>query len=398
MTLNCIDVASLGVITTGTAQEAWDLIQSEWGKSTNMRRSHAQEALNRTTYVEGTDIREHIKLLRTRKAAVDNLTTSSMSDETWQGIIIRSIPPTNKWLPVIPSLYSLASSADIILTLSAHGMILDSHKSVNSSNTALAACTAEGCTNPNCKAKKQTTHTTPNCYWPGGGKEVQFPPNSGQRSKANTANSTLAAANTTTANSTTTNLTTEHFALSVRILNTPGQSGVLINDGPINSPTKAFISKAFLSFDKGSIPTFMDSGASDTMFVSQEVFSDYKPIESHVGDSAKAKNGGFEIIGEGTVTQTYRVDGRDKCITYTRALHTPTLNANLVSISALDNAGLTVTFGQGKGEARKPDGTVVLAGKNMNGMYLLDPVDSLPNTTLAMKSQSQSISLEQWHR
>ena len=108
MTLNCIDVASLGVITTGTAQEAWDLIQSEWGKSTNMRRSHAQEALNRTTYVEGTDIREHIKLLRTRKAAVDNLTTTSMSDETWQGIIIRSIPLTNKWLPVIPSLYSLA--------------------------------------------------------------------------------------------------------------------------------------------------------------------------------------------------------------------------------------------------------------------------------------------------
>ena len=74
------------------------------------------------------------------------------------------------------------------------------------------------------------------------------------------------------------------------------------------------------------------------------------------------------------------------------------MNANLVSISALDNAGLTVTFGQGKGEARKPDRTIVLAGKNMNGMYLLDPVDSLPNMTLAMKSQSQSISLEQWHR
>ena len=277
-------------------------------------------------------------------------------------------------------------------------MILDSHKSVNSSNTALAARTAEGCTNLNCEAKKRTTHTTPNFYWPGGGKEGQFPPNFGQRSKANTTNSTLAAAKTTTANSTMTNLTTEHFALSVRIPNTPGQSGVLINDGPINLLTKAFISKAFLSFDKGSIPTFMDSGASDTMFVSQEAFSDYKPIESCVGDSAKAENRGFEIIGEGTITQTYRVNGRDKCITYTCALHTPTLNANLVSISALDNAGLTVTFGQGKGEARKPDGTIVLARKNMNGMYLLDPVDSPPNTTLAMKSLSQSTSLEQWHR
>ena len=63
ITLNCTDVASLGVVTTGTAKEAWDSIQTEWGKSTDMRRSHAQEALNRTTYVEGMEIQDHIKLL-----------------------------------------------------------------------------------------------------------------------------------------------------------------------------------------------------------------------------------------------------------------------------------------------------------------------------------------------
>jgi BRCT domain type II-containing protein len=51
ITLNCIDVASLGVVTTGTAKEAWDSIQNEWGKSADMRRSHAQEALNRTEFV-----------------------------------------------------------------------------------------------------------------------------------------------------------------------------------------------------------------------------------------------------------------------------------------------------------------------------------------------------------
>ena len=45
ITLNCKDVASLGVTTTGTTKEAWDLIQTEWGKSTDMQRSHAQ-ALN----------------------------------------------------------------------------------------------------------------------------------------------------------------------------------------------------------------------------------------------------------------------------------------------------------------------------------------------------------------
>src|SRR5271156_4949348 len=70
ITLNCTDIASLGVVTTGTAMDAWNSIKNECGKSTDMRRSHAQEALNRTEYTEGTEIQEHIKLLRTRKAAV----------------------------------------------------------------------------------------------------------------------------------------------------------------------------------------------------------------------------------------------------------------------------------------------------------------------------------------
>ena len=63
-------------------------------------------------------------MFRVRKAAVDNLATTPMTDETWRGTIIRSVPPTMKWLTVIPSLYMLSSSADIISALSAHGMIL----------------------------------------------------------------------------------------------------------------------------------------------------------------------------------------------------------------------------------------------------------------------------------
>ena len=63
ITLNCTDIAGLGVKVTRTAKEAWDSIQSEWGKSMDMRRSHAQEALNHTVYAEDSDIQEHIKLL-----------------------------------------------------------------------------------------------------------------------------------------------------------------------------------------------------------------------------------------------------------------------------------------------------------------------------------------------
>ena len=380
ITLNCADVISLGVATEGTAKEAWDSIQAEWGKSTDMRRSQAQEALYKTVYVEGTDILEHVKVLRMRKAAVDNLNNSPMDDDAWRGFIIRSIPPTAKWLPLIPSLYALSSSADVISTLSAHGMTLErdpSQKSSSQSNTALVAKTAEGpsCTNPQCKAMKRSTHTINNCYWPGGGKEGQFPPNFGQKSKANTASST----------STTVTEQTEHFALTAGIPNTPGQSGILIHDDPDDylpdrperndpeeHPLIALISKGFQSFEQGKVPTFLDSGASDTMFVSKDAFANYKPTTSRMGDSAKADDGGFEIVGEGSVYQRYRVDGKDRDITYTRALHAPTLNANLVSISALDKAGLITTFGHGRGVVRKEDGKVVLAGSGVNGMYLLE--------------------------
>src|SRR6202522_395222 len=384
ITLNCTDVAGLGVVTTGTAKDAWDSIQTEWGKSTDMRRSYAQEALNKTTYDEGTYIQEHIKLLRTRKAAVDNLDASVMSDEAWRGVIIRSIPPTARWLPVIPSLYAMASSADIISTLLAHGMIIGRNTKTTaiSSNTVLVARTiGEGCSNPNCKAKKRSTHTTADCYWPGGGKEGQFPPNFGQRNRANT----IISGSTTSK--------AEHFVLSAMIPDTPGRSRILIDDSP-----RALINQHFQNFQKGKVPTFMDSGASDTMFVSRNVFSDYKPVTPQKGDSAKAENGSFEIVSEGHVVQRYQVDGRERDITYTHALHTPTLNANLVSVGALDKAGLTTTFGNGKGVTCKADGTVVLSGRNINGMYLLETIDNPPDNTLAMTSLSKPTSLEQWHR
>ncbi len=392
ITLNCTDVAALGVETTKTAKDAWDSIQTEWGKSTDMRRSHAHEILNQTVYVEGSDIQEHLKLLRTRKAAVDNLSTDAMTDETWKGIVIRSIPPTPKWLPVIPSLYGMKTTADIFSTLIAHGMILDrgtqNKPTSGSSTTALVAKTGDSCTNPNCKAKKRSSHTTANCYWPGGGKEGQFPPNFGQRARANIVSSTKE--------------TIEHFVLSARIPDTPGNSGLIIGEDEADPSTAiALVSSGFQNFSEGKVPTFIDSGASDTMFVSRDDFTDYKSINPRSGDSAKAVDGNFEIIGEGSVIKHYLVDGREKKLTYTRAIHTPTLNANLISVSAFDRAGLTVTFSDGRGVIRKKDGKVVLTARLVRGMYVVDELHDLPNVPhahIGRTSLSQPASLEQWHR
>ena len=113
--------------------------------------------------------------------------------------------------------------------------------------------------------------------------------------------------------------------------------------------------------------------------------------------TAKALDGSFEIIGEGNVTQRYMLEGKKQEITYTRALHMPTLNRNLISVSTLDKVGLVTTFPESQGVTQKADRSVVLAGKMVNGMYLLEPLDKDPPKPLALSSLSQPVSLEQWH-
>ena len=189
----------------------------------------------------------------------------------------------------------------------------------------------------------------------------------------------------------------EHFVLSAIILDTIGQSGILINDLPSLSPI-ALISQGFQNFPKGKVPTFMDSGASNTMFMSQDAFTNYNSVTPWRGDSAKAENESFEIVGEGNVVQWYQVDEREREITYTHALHTPALNANLVSVSTLDKARLVTTFGNGKGITCKADETIVLVGQNVNEMYLLKTVNNPPDTNITMLSLSKPTSLEQWHQ
>ena len=82
------------------------------------------------------------------------------------------------------------------------------------------------------------------------------------------------------------------------IPNTPGRSGILIDD-----PPRALISQSFQNFQNGKVPTFMDSGVSDTMFVSRSAFSHYKLVTPRKGNLAKDENGSFEIVGEGHVVQ-----------------------------------------------------------------------------------------------
>lgn len=87
----------------------------------------------------------------------------------------------------------MPTSSDVISHLQTHAATLRAAGKGPSQSQALAAAGApapvHGCCNPDCKARDKTRHTTENCYWPGGGKEGQFPPNFGQPRHANQATS-----------------------------------------------------------------------------------------------------------------------------------------------------------------------------------------------------------------
>ena len=52
---------------------------------------------------------------------------------------------------------------------------------------------------------------------------------------------------------------------------------------------------------------------------------------------------------------------------------------NSKSISVLDNTGLTTTFVNSKGIIQKADGTTILVGKQVNRIYLLNPLKTKYN-------------------
>lgn len=146
----------------------------------------------------------------------------------------------------------------------------------NPSNTALATQTTKGCTNPECKASNRSTHNIFNCYWPGGGKEGQFPLNFGQRSKASTT-----AATATVTRTSPTSTQTGHFALTARALNTTGRSGILV-DFTTNHTPQALIRPQVSSFRRGTRSLPADTGLeSGPRFIKHKPTPHLIPVTPH---------------------------------------------------------------------------------------------------------------------
>ena len=105
---------------------------------------------------------------------------------------------------------------------------------------------------------------------------------------------------------------------------------------------------------------YADSGASDHCFVDQEVFSEYKPLTSPREGHSASVGGIFCIVSHGVVKRTVKMRHGTSELVFKRALHTPDLAANLISVGKFDKARFLATFAVGQVTFKDTNGHEVL--------------------------------------
>ncbi len=104
--------------------------------------------------------------------------------------------------------------------------------------------------------------------------------------------------------------------------------------------------------------------------------------------------GQVEILGRGTMSKTFVSEGKHIKLTFKNVLHSPFLAANLISISALDKAGLSMIFADEKAVVKDKSGSEIFVGCGSEEMYVLESVP----TPQAMSSRATAVPLSEWHR
>ncbi|KNZ77341.1 hypothetical protein J132_05769 [Termitomyces sp. J132] len=179
---------------------------------------------------------------------------------------------------------------DMVAALTIHWDRLTSQKQkAGISTTALQTQTNQLkpkliCINPNCK---QSGHVIENCYWKGGGKEGQFPPNFQNRNKM----SKSPVNNAATLNMPATNVVTSTMPQTSEQPQPQVTYTLSATATKDLEATGAYISKTKM------VPTYANSGATDHFFVDRHVFTDYKELQNPIEGHAAPKGASFKIIG-----------------------------------------------------------------------------------------------------
>lgn len=136
--------------------------------------------------------------------------------------------------------------------------------------------------------------------------------------------------------------------------------------------------------------TLLDSGASNHMFRDAQMFNE---MWDYVANIETAKEG--EMMRTRRAGNVNLRTNKNFNVHLYNALFVPNLNFNIVSVSRIESTGKAVLFRNGGVEILDNDGTVILTGKRVNGLYILDiEFVGYANKVFASKMLSDA---ELWH-
>jgi hypothetical protein len=172
-----------------------------------------------------------------------------------------------------------------------------------------------------------------------------------------------------------------------------------------SSPSFPSIYMAGAVHNAPNVPTYLDSGATDTCVCNRKRFLSY--WEDDV--SSNTAVGGFHVVGRGRVRFTVWVEGGGVHDLVLDTIYTPEFSMNLISLPMLDRRGLVGALGDGWLVVSKQDGTKIVDGvltrtAGRRELYQVDIVDDLDHggdgiiAVIAGSARNQPTDLETWHR
>jgi len=133
----------------------------------------------------------------------------------------------------------------------------------------------------------------------------------------------------------------------------------------------------------------IDSGCSNHVTFNKASFSSLIDLDSKI---ELADGNVVQIVGQGTVELNIIVDGIPKICQLENVFLAPELGFQLLSVSQLDNKGLTTSFSNGKCQIRNRQ-HLMATGSAAGKLYVLDT----PSTSLKGHKSLVSNSLSVWH-
>lgn len=375
--LNVINPIGAGVKLDGTAAEAWSSLTTLHDAKTDLGLLQAEEELNSIKYREGANIEAHFRALRTAWSKANDQ-GAGIDDKRFRAYIIKSMP--SSWAPVTGALFEVKKSADVIVRLTTHALLLHGPSVIAPTNSTHALYTqsvrsndkAIKCENPNCG---RTGHTKDKCFRKGGGMEGQYP--EWWRKHKGTANTSSATSSATPAAPQANSATA-----------TPA-------DNATNNRCLAFTTLTQAP-NSDRVATYADSGASRHFFVDRADFITYEPPSPSDAAAVTAEGRTFRVIGCGRVRKWVNLNGESIEITLDDALHAPDLAHNLVSLGCLVRKGVKIELEKGGAVMRAPDNVPFLKCKLEGAMFLIE--FARPPAALLARSLSRPTDFETWHR